>query len=37
VVAAFLCAALVEWATKEQVPSVLDAALAGLQRAIDED
>jgi aminoglycoside phosphotransferase (APT) family kinase protein len=37
VVAAFLCAALVEWARKEQVPSVLDAALAGLQRAIDED
>ena len=37
VVAAFLCAALVEWATKERVPSVLDAALAGLRRAIDED
>jgi aminoglycoside phosphotransferase (APT) family kinase protein len=37
VVAAFLCAALIEWAAKERVPSVLDAALAGQQRAIDED
>jgi aminoglycoside phosphotransferase (APT) family kinase protein len=37
VVAAFLCAALVDWATKEQVPLVLDAASAGLRRAIDED
>ncbi len=37
VVAAFLCAALADWATKEQVPLVLDAASAGLRRAIDED
>ena len=37
VVAAFLCAALADWAAKEEVPPVLDAALAGLRRAIDED
>jgi aminoglycoside phosphotransferase (APT) family kinase protein len=37
VVAAFLCAALVDWAGKEQVPRVLDAAAEGLQRAIEED
>lgn len=37
VVAAFLCAMLVEWARKEQVPVVLDAAAEGLRRAIDED
>lgn len=37
VVAAFLCAMLVDWARKEQVPNVLDAAAAGLRRAIDED
>jgi hypothetical protein len=35
VVAAFLCAMLVDWAATEQVPLVLDAA--GLRRAIDED
>jgi aminoglycoside phosphotransferase (APT) family kinase protein len=37
VVAAYLCAILVEWAGKEQVPLVRDAAAAGLRRAIDED
>lgn len=37
VVAAFLCAALVDWAAKEQVPLVLEAAAAGLRRAIEED
>ena len=37
VVAAFLCGELVDWAGKEQVPVVLDAAAAGLRRAIDED
>ncbi len=37
VVAAFLCAMLADWAGKEQVPSVLDAALAGLRRAIEEE
>jgi aminoglycoside phosphotransferase (APT) family kinase protein len=37
VVAAFLCAMLADWARKEKVPSVLDAAVAGLRRAIDED
>ncbi|HEY2309539.1 MAG TPA: phosphotransferase [Gaiellaceae bacterium] len=36
VVASFLCAALADWARKEQVPPVLDAALAGLQRAVEE-
>jgi aminoglycoside phosphotransferase (APT) family kinase protein len=36
VVAAFLCALLADWAGKEQVPVVRDAALAGLARAIDE-
>jgi aminoglycoside phosphotransferase (APT) family kinase protein len=36
VVAAFLCAMLADWARKEGVPVVLDAALAGLARAIDE-
>jgi aminoglycoside phosphotransferase (APT) family kinase protein len=35
-VAAFLCAMLVDWAGKEQVPVVREAALAGLARAIDE-
>jgi len=37
VVAAFLCAMLADWARKEQQPIVLDAAAAGLRRAIDED
>jgi aminoglycoside phosphotransferase (APT) family kinase protein len=37
VVAAYLCAILVEWAGKEQVPLVRDAAAAGLRHAIDED
>jgi aminoglycoside phosphotransferase (APT) family kinase protein len=37
VVAAYLCASLAEWAGKEQVPLVRDAAAAGLRRAIDED
>jgi aminoglycoside phosphotransferase (APT) family kinase protein len=37
VVAAFLCAMLADWATKERVPVVRDAALAGLSRAIDEN
>jgi aminoglycoside phosphotransferase (APT) family kinase protein len=37
VVAAYLCAMLVDWAGKEQVPLVLDAAAVGLQRAIDEN
>jgi hypothetical protein len=37
VVAAFLCAMLADWAAKEDVPLVLDAALAGLRRATDED
>ena len=37
VVAAFLCALLADWARKEQVPVVLDAALDGLKRAVDED
>jgi aminoglycoside phosphotransferase (APT) family kinase protein len=37
VVAAFLCAMLAEWARKERVPLVLDASLAGLRRAIDEE
>ena len=37
VVAAFLCAILADWAGKEGEPVVLDAALLGLARAIDED
>jgi aminoglycoside phosphotransferase (APT) family kinase protein len=37
VVAAFLCAMLADWAAKEEVPGVLDAAVAGLRRAIDEE
>lgn len=37
VVAAFLCAVLVDWAEKEQVPNVLAAASEGLGRAIDDD
>jgi aminoglycoside phosphotransferase (APT) family kinase protein len=37
VVAAFLCAMLADWAGKERVPPVLEAAVAGLSRAIDED
>lgn len=37
VVAAFLCGMLADWARKEGVPVVLDAAEAGLRRAIDED
>lgn len=37
VVAAFLCAMLADWAGKEKVPLVRDAAAAGLRRAIDED
>jgi aminoglycoside phosphotransferase (APT) family kinase protein len=36
VVAAFLCAMLADWAGKEQMPLVLDAAAAGLRRATDE-
>jgi aminoglycoside phosphotransferase (APT) family kinase protein len=36
VVAAFLCAMLAEWARKERVPLVLDAARAGLRRAIED-
>jgi aminoglycoside phosphotransferase (APT) family kinase protein len=37
VVAAFLCALLVDWAEKEQVPNVFAAASEGLGRAIEED
>lgn len=37
VVAAFLCAMLADWARKEGVSIVLDAALAGLARASVED
>lgn len=37
VVAAFVCAMLADWARKEGVPVVLDAALAGLARAGGED
>jgi len=37
VVAAFLCAMLADWARKEGVNAVLDAARAGLRRAVDED
>jgi aminoglycoside phosphotransferase (APT) family kinase protein len=37
VVAAFLCAMLADWARKEQVPPVLDAAVAGLHRATEEE
>ena len=37
VVAAFLCAMLVDWARKEQVPDVLDAAASGLRRATEEE
>jgi aminoglycoside phosphotransferase (APT) family kinase protein len=37
VVAAFLCATLADWARRERVPAVLDAALAGLARAVGED
>ena len=37
VVAAFLCAMLADWAGKEQVPLVRDAAAAGLRRAIGEE
>lgn len=37
VVAAFLCATLADWAAKERVPDVLDAASAGLRRAIEDD
>jgi aminoglycoside phosphotransferase (APT) family kinase protein len=36
VVAAFLCAMLAEWAGKERVPLVREAAAAGLRRATDE-
>lgn len=36
VVAVFLCAMLADWARKEQVTVVLDAAAAGLSRAIDD-
>jgi aminoglycoside phosphotransferase (APT) family kinase protein len=36
VVAAFLCGMLADWARKEGVPVVLDAAEAGLRRAIEE-
>jgi aminoglycoside phosphotransferase (APT) family kinase protein len=37
VVAAFLCAMLADWARKERVPVVLEAALAGVARAAEED
>jgi aminoglycoside phosphotransferase (APT) family kinase protein len=37
VVAAFLCAMLADWATKERAPVVRDAAAEGLRRAIEED
>ena len=37
VVAAYLCAMLAEWARKEQVPVVLDAAVQGLRRATNEN
>jgi aminoglycoside phosphotransferase (APT) family kinase protein len=37
VVAAFLCAMLADWARKERVPLVFEAAVAGLRRAIDEE
>lgn len=37
VVAAFLCAALIDWAAKEEVPTVLEAARTGLRRATGED
>ena len=37
VVAAFLCAMLADWARKEGVPVVVEAALAGLARAGGED
>jgi len=37
VVAAFLCAMLADWARKERVPVVRDAAAMGLRRAIEED
>lgn len=37
VVAAYLCAMLVDWARKECVPIVLDAATEGLRRAIEDD
>jgi aminoglycoside phosphotransferase (APT) family kinase protein len=36
VVAAFLCAMLADWAQKERVPVVRNAAVAGLRRAIEE-
>jgi aminoglycoside phosphotransferase (APT) family kinase protein len=36
VVAAYLCAMLADWARKEQVPAVLDAAVQGLRRATDD-
>jgi len=36
VVAAYLCALLSRWARKERVPTVLDAARAGLRRAGEE-
>lgn len=37
VVAASLCAMLVDWAEKEEVPRVLEAAVAGLRRAVDDE
>ena len=37
VVAAFLCAMLADWARKERVPLMLEAAVAGLRHAIDEE
>ena len=36
VVAAYLCAMLAEWAAKEDVPPVLEAARAGLRQAIEQ-
>ncbi len=37
VVAASLCAMLVDWAEKEEVPRVLEAAVAGLRCAVDDE
>lgn len=37
VVAASLCAMLADWAEKEEVPRVLEAAVAGLRRAVDDE
>lgn len=37
VVAASLCAMLADWAEKEEVPRVLEAAVAGLRCAVDDE